>query len=269
MIAKPILAVLMPSGAVIAFLFFYPSFIPIKGGRKSSKQVNELRLRQEAAQKKHFVEPILLAIRTNRPERVTSLWNVYLAGGNPEDPWLRFQTAKYWASLGRTQEAKAQLEPIFHPPTGSWSTLQTSGEAVSLWLDVSGATPEQLKQMLSEWAAAHPKKEVWIAPGANVEAMAEYQAGQELLTFGRNKEALRHYERAAQLAPDSPFVFEALCNGCFSVGDVKLARQAARRAYWLAPPKDRLHYVLVGHMGIDEVGARPSWAEPDRSGATE
>ena len=146
------------------------------------------------------------------------------------------------------------LDKILHPPRGSWSTLQSSGEVLSLWTKVSKPSPALKKKTFEEWAMnADRSRSEMIAPNTSVESQAEYDAGQELMAQGRNAEALAHYEKAAQLSPRSSFAWQQLGQARWRASDFAGSKAAMIRSYREAFPDKRPSLVHPNRLTKEDI----------------
>jgi tetratricopeptide (TPR) repeat protein len=209
------------------------------------------------AREKDLISPIYAAMKADKLSSVEDGWKklvtspIYL-----EDPVLRLALARYLIGKGKVVEAHDHLDKILHPPVGNSSTLQHSGEVMSLWLQTSGKeTPAKIAQTKVDWdgaAAPFAKTENGIGDPTGM-AKVEYLAAQELEAQTKPAEALTHYEKAVKLQPGSTFLWSALGQARLRAGDFKGSKEAMARAYWTAKPEDRQKIQMYNGLSKSDI----------------
>ncbi len=224
-------------------------------GIESGKPPLAIRASQQAvieARKKTFIVPIYDAIRKDNLAAVQSIWKSFMASSAfEEDPMLRLEMARYLEKKGVTREAHDHLDKILNPPPGYSSTLQHSGEVMSLWLKTAGGESKaKLNQVQMSWnQAAMPMAHSDSGSGDPTGvAKVEYMAAQELEAQTKPKDALAHYERAVQLQPGSSFLWSALGQARTRDGNFAGAKDAMAHAYWTAPSEERAKIKLFNRL---------------------
>ena len=228
----------------VIILLLFPLFSQSNG---PSKYIDPKITIERTSARVRFADPIRAAMRHGDVNKVKELWMGLQAYSSTtrsrvgEDPMLRLEIARFLISRGDKAGAREHLDKILHPPRGFSSTLESDGEVMALWLQVNPTGTIKVED-LQAWKVRKlstlgqlGKKFADVSP----EALAEWSTAQGLMVASKNAEALVHYERAAQLAPQCETMQLELANGHRSNGNYEGYKLAIRKAYFAADPKDR------------------------------
>lgn len=181
---------------------------------------------------------------------VQAIWSEHTERGlTGWDVFDYFDYGIYLLKHNKNSEARACFEYVINRPDGGQSTLTSQGRVYVLWFQSApDATAAERQNMLDKWAKDSPA----IADLQGM-AKAEYLYGQELMVSGSIDQALSHYKKMIELAPNSSFAHETYGHRLLDARKMDEAKAEFIAAYRLAPSSEKERIQSSGALSAQDV----------------
>ncbi len=227
--------IFVASGVTVALaaagLLVFPKFAKAQSHVKDGP-AQQLLSRRKDQHLHEMRRQLQLTMKTGSVDNVMAVWNGYHPfGGFGWNAFDQLNMGGYLLHKGRLHEARKFLEEVINPPKNSTNTMRLEGHVYVLWFQAAkDASFAERSAMLDQMA-----KVLKPVKGLTGMALAEYLYGQELMTFGATREAVKHYRQAVSLAPSNPLAHEALGSHLMEIGLKDEGKREYLEAYRLAP----------------------------------